>query len=504
MLVAYFYGLARQDHYHFFPFAMAATVWFAWKRIDWQTLSLGRLAIGLITCDVLLLVASCLVKSPWLAVAGALLLVVAVSWSASHDGRRPFEIALLFATVVRPPVNADLQLIQRLQPFTSRVAGAILDRLEILNNVAGNLIELSDKVLFVEEACSGVQSLFALVFIAAFIVAWRKLPPLQALLMILAAPVCALAMNVARVVIIATSWAWSEADFTEGLVHELLGYGLLTIATLFLFSANQLFAAIGKPIPGEWFINRQRTMSNPVAGLWNRLWSSFKHGPVSEIGPARPKLVASATAIGALLVATQCYSLFTLSDRPASLSQVDLDLKPPEVLGEFKLYDTERKVRSRTNSQGQYSEIWRYHNRSFQTLQSFDFPFVGWHDLHVCYVGLGWRTNERKIVPGDWPAVAFHMSKPNGERGYVIFSMLQADGTPLRPPSVNDLGAGIVSRLTKRGNWLGPSGTTYQSQTFAVSAAAFSDQQIASVNQQHLETRKLLQRELTVKKGETR
>ena len=43
MFVAYFSGLARQDHYHFFPFAPAATAWFAWKRIDWRTLCLGRL-----------------------------------------------------------------------------------------------------------------------------------------------------------------------------------------------------------------------------------------------------------------------------------------------------------------------------------------------------------------------------------------------------------------------------------------------------------------------------
>lgn len=499
MLIAYFIGLATQDHYHFFPFALVATGWFGWKRIDWNNFAWNRVSLVLASFDLLLLVGSCVLNSPWLACVGFLFLVAAVSWSADHGGRRPYELALVFLTVVRPPVGADVQLIQWLQPFTSRMAGTVLDTLGIVHVVSGNIIDLADKSLFVEEACSGVQSLFAILFVAAFIVAWQKRSPLHAILMLISAPICAISMNIARVAAIAIAWEWSGADLSEGLSHELLGYLLLTIATLFLFSADRCFRFVGSPVEEDWFIQNSHTSSNPFALIWNQGWSSLRSvGQRTSV--LRPTFLGVTAAVGFVLISAQCYSIFASESRTA-IVRTDLSLTPPEKLGRFEFIDDQTEVRSVSNSQGEYSRIWNYRGPGTSCRCSFDFPFVGWHDLRVCYRGLGWRVEDYEVSSEEWPVFSFRMSKPTGEHGYVTFSMMKSAGRPFRPPNVTDPGAGLVSRLAK-GGLLGQSETTYQSQAFFVSAVPFSTEELKEFHEMHRMARGIAQKALLSSGGE--
>lgn len=501
MLIAYFAGLARHDHYHFFPFALGAIGWYGVTRIRWSDFSWNRVGIVLIGFDILLLFGSAVLGSPWLAAVGAFFLVTAVCFSATEFGRRPFELALLFLTVVRPPSGADIQLIQKLQPITSQLAGGALDRMGVLHVVAGNLIELPNKMLFVEEACSGVQSLFTLLFLAAFVVARYRRPPLHAVVLLACAPVCAITMNVVRVVVIAVAWDTWQLDITEGLGHDLLGYVLLAIATLFLFSADQLVCFLGCPISERWAVARERTFQNPFVNFWNLLWSDVRGRDKPTRFLRKPTLIAISTGC-VLLAGSQCYSLFA-SPTTREVSAKAFVVSPPERIGSYSLHDTSSQTRTRSNSFGQHSQIWRYRDGGLQCTFSLDFPFSGWHALDECYIGQGWTVTEHTVSEGQWPMVGLRMSKPTGEHAYVAFSLFEADGKAFRPPALGDPTAALFSRLLKDRSWLSLERTTYQSQLLVVSPMALTESQIEKLNEHHLEMREVMRDALKSDEGRT-
>ena len=72
------------------------------------------------------------------------------------------------------PAGYDDKLIQFLQRQSSHLTSMILDCIGILHLPAGNVLELAQKRLFVDEACSGVDSLYALMAICLCLVLWFR------------------------------------------------------------------------------------------------------------------------------------------------------------------------------------------------------------------------------------------------------------------------------------------------------------------------------------------
>ncbi|MEZ6033110.1 MAG: archaeosortase/exosortase family protein [Planctomycetaceae bacterium] len=72
------------------------------------------------------------------------------------------------------PLNLDETAVQELQGVTSKIASAFLSMIHVDHLLAGNIIQpLIGGELLVDEACSGVQSLYTLMFIAAFMGVYR-------------------------------------------------------------------------------------------------------------------------------------------------------------------------------------------------------------------------------------------------------------------------------------------------------------------------------------------
>src|SRR5262249_55547380 len=123
-----------------------------------------------------LLAFSTLFGSPWGAYAGALATLIA--WLYGTGGRpnvvRYLPALMMLVTVLRPPLNLDKAFITRLQEYTARAADATLDVLNVLHVRTGNVIEIPGRRMFVEEACSGVNSLFSALACTLFYLAWTK------------------------------------------------------------------------------------------------------------------------------------------------------------------------------------------------------------------------------------------------------------------------------------------------------------------------------------------
>ena len=120
----------------------------------------------------------------WLAMAAAMTTLLAGAYGVG--GPRLLRAVLpawgFGAMALLTPLRWNLWLIGRLQSLVTTCAGPILDKLGVIHLTAGNMIRIASKPLLVEQACSGVSSLFAGVGVTCFYVVWtgRKLGPAPA------------------------------------------------------------------------------------------------------------------------------------------------------------------------------------------------------------------------------------------------------------------------------------------------------------------------------------
>ena len=92
----------------------------------------------------------------------------------------------------------------------------------------GNIIELANGSVGVDDACSGIRSIWVLLAFAAFIYAVMRMSGVRALLLLLAVPVMAIAANLVRIGLSAWAVVRGHAGLAAGPVHDLLG--LVTVA----------------------------------------------------------------------------------------------------------------------------------------------------------------------------------------------------------------------------------------------------------------------------------
>lgn len=175
-VVVYFISLWRYEHYQFYPFAIGAFIWLYFSRSDRGVIQLGWFGRAAILLDMLMLVFASATNWVQPVMPAAVLYCFAVT-RGSREWKYPISLTyltLLPLLLVRPPSKLDTFALHWLQENTTWLASRVLETLGHLHLQTGNIIELPDKQFLVEEACSGVQSLFTVLFLAAFIVCWNR------------------------------------------------------------------------------------------------------------------------------------------------------------------------------------------------------------------------------------------------------------------------------------------------------------------------------------------
>lgn len=511
-LMVYFAGLWNLEHYQFFPFALAALGGLYVTRGERTYLQLtwaGKVSIAL---DVVLLIMSTLAFWPKLAVVGFVLLCFAVT-SATWEWRLPrrmTSLTLIPMILITPPRGMDLHAIFWLQQKTTWLASRLLESMGYLHLRRGNIIELPDKQLLVEEACSGVQSLFTVLFLAIFIVCWKRRSLLQTVLLLPSAVLFAGTMNVFRIVAIAIAWQEWQLDLVEGWMHDALGYFALLLAILLLLSTDSLLQFLFAPFRDHLYGPFAGLYQNPFTMLWNFICGAQRPRattPAPDPRPPRQLLLGSCIALAVLVGGLQSVLLATTgpdvrSDK-STLSFFQQELLPQEIEG-FTVNDYTTETREVGNQWGEFSHIWRLAGHGLSVVVSCDHPFRDWHYLNLCYTGNGWNVEDPEEYKDDpkWHSAAFEMEdQQNGRHGRVIYSMFAGDGQPRQPsrPTVSLRYAIERVRLhTSRGLWsliLEPANrTSYQVQVFAQSGRPVTDEQLAALRKLHLTTRKLLRK----------
>ncbi len=491
LLERFFRSLWARSHYQYFPFVLAAFAWLLWQRTReatprentksrWKGLRdnlLLSIAWGLLGI-------AYFADSPWLAAVSAIVLVAGFLFRLSRDRKicNLWGIWILLWLIIPLPMNRDQQLIAMLQRGSSQLASTLLDWLKIPHLMSGNILLLSEKQLFVDEACSGIVSILSIVSCAVIYSVWHNLAPIRGVLLTLAGVGWATLMNVTRISTIAFAFDRWGLDWSEGWQHELLGLVLFSLTFLSLMSTDILLNWAMSPIAHAWadYYGKVPEYGRRLIAFWDGMlhWAtpqpvgnrSLSRLSLGRIPPSEGKLdsfgrlgarsninaketprelpslsaqkrppwifgMVSLFAFGALGGIQYGYGdwLGNLENEQVLNSQNALVLKNASEIEEgvlpkkfegFQRSTFKQEQRETGSIFGKYSRSYEYRDvQENMLLVSCDYPFGGeWHDLTICYQGSGWQTISNQTIPCD--------SSREGEKwDYVEVDFLGRDGT---------------------------------------------------------------------------
>lgn len=491
LVALYFYNLWQIDQYQFFVVLLAVIgllIFTRWDRKFYfprNNLTWGFVAIGLLGS-----VTSSILFSPWLAYFS--LLLTSSCFAVSHrekeltEGHEPISAGSLFYMTIplwlclRIPLNYDQQLTFGLQHLTARFSSFCLDLLSIPHHISGVIFDLSSAKLFVEEACSGVQSLFALLCVSLLLLALNRRPIVLIPIYSGAAIFSAALFNVVRVVTIAAAQEWYSLDLAHGWKHDVLGYCCLAGAILLLASFDRLFRVMFFPIPKVDDTLKLQRIPNPFKIAWNKLLSPVKtisNRPHKPSSPLFPQWQLH-SLLGLAILSWGCQVVFGTQqlmrvrnawiDGPVGGTEMFWQPRENLFASESDLVvEGFQKFRNGEDmSRGQNTDVWMILDT--QTRQrhrvAISQPYDGFHDLCICYAGNGWRMDDRSIVrqrdflsgSSTWDYIYSTWFNDNGTYAYLAFSGLNRDNTPSSIPdeSLSDIfsnrfsiGSGTEARM---------------------------------------------------------
>ncbi|HEY5312455.1 MAG TPA: exosortase U [Pirellulales bacterium] len=399
--------------------------------------------------------------------------------------------AWLFMWFIIPlPFNLDQQLINSLQGITAQWSSRLLDVTRILHVLNGNTVEIPGHKLLVEEACSGVRSLFVILAFTAFFALFFRVGLVRGVLLMAGSVLFVVIANVVRVVLI-TGLTLKGFSVVEGLPHELLGIGVFLFAMGMVLSYDRLLMFI---LPPKTFWHKARTeLARAADGvvLWPRWQSTWLAS-----WPSLPAMVLYAGLVGAqlyllwpsrTLAEAQAQAAAQLDQRTSqAFDKLSADQLPDKWNGWRRL---DFVTKSRPRFDAQFSRYWAYRAGGDKMVTSIDYPFMDWHDLLICYQAVGWsikdRTPHGPDVEPEAPFFEVNLNQSNMQYGYLLFYLFDAEGRPLEPRTFT-VAEKILDRVEGiQDNWrtasqnlaAGKRKEYYQFQVFIESYTPFTDEE---------------------------
>lgn len=378
------------------------------------------------------------VFSPWTGALGFLFCLLACTYGV---GGRPLVLRLfpvwLFCWLILPlPFNLDQQLVTSLQTLTARWSSRMLDTLGVMHVLAGNTVELPGRKLEVEEACSGVHSLFACVSVTLFYVMWVRLPLIRGTLVLLSSVPWVMMANALRVVGVACLEK-KGIPASEGLLHTLLGVGVFVFTLTMVLSTDRLILFLLPPRFDRFKMAPRIAQHDEPGPTFLPSWSDTWLGSRASFPAA---LLYGVLAGGQIFMLALPPPKAPPPVAPATFSRLDANALP-EKWGAWKriAFDT----KSRNNIEAEYSRYWTYDSGFGRVYASVDYPFRDWHDLIVCYRVTGWSAAQPTLYTADeqagtLPYVEVDLTQAPVSFGYLLFYLFDEHGQPMdqRPKGV--------------------------------------------------------------------
>jgi exosortase B len=250
------------------PLIIAASLWLVWQSreqlkavelapapvLGWTALLLGLLLMFLArTQDVLPAEAFSIIP----VIAGCVLL--SAGWPMLRI--LAFPIGFLFFAVPMPDWIIDAATVP-LKVFISNSVTKILYAAGFPIAQNGVMIMIGSYQLLVKDACSGMNSIFALSAIGVFYAyAFRWDQKMRALILLVSIIPITIAANFIRVITLVLIAYYGGPDMLEGAVHDLTGIGLFVVAVILLFLLDGILGL------STGIINRLRKASRSATSL---------------------------------------------------------------------------------------------------------------------------------------------------------------------------------------------------------------------------------------------
>ncbi len=482
-------GQAGADHLAHFPITIGLAAYLLWR--DWSFLPPPSLKLRLsggvlIALGLAVLGFGLVIRSGWVGTLAALVVLAGLlNWVGGRAAWRVMRPAWLMALLLLPPpFGLDRSLIIGLQKLASGVAGVWLDGLGIANLATGVVIRTPGNDFLVEEACSGINSLFAAAAVAVFWVLYNRYHLVRSVLFLATVLFWVLVANAVRVwAIVYFEIRWST-DLTAEPSHTLVGLSTFAGALLLAASSDWLLRFILPPPVDE----------EPDAG----------GGPIAQARkPSKRFRSAGVLAVVTIFMfcAVGMHRGQAVSAAPNVIA--DASLMPtvaaglaPEQVGPWKLRSHERIERDPSNAFGMVSEAFVYSDGGDPVVISLDGPYDAWHDLGYCYGAIGWQLRDSENLDlasfGELqpiPCVSLSMYRGGDQRSLVMYTSFDSSGQVISPPASH---GSVLRNLTNR---LGMTTATqtvggeavdppvFQVQMHATSTSEWTPPQRASLDQ---------------------
>src|SRR6266850_4626886 len=250
------------------PLIIAASLWLVWQSrgqlkavefapapvLGWTALLLGLLLMFLArTQDVLTAETFSVIP----VIAGCVLL--SAGWPMLRI--LAFPIGFLFFAVPMPDWIIDAATVP-LKVFISNSVTKILYAAGFPIAQNGVMIMIGSYQLLVKDACSGMNSIFALSAIGVFYAyAFRWDQKMRGLILLVSIIPITIAANFIRVITLVLIAYYGGPDMLEGAVHDLTGIGLFVVAVILLFLLDGILGL------STGIINRLRKASRSATSL---------------------------------------------------------------------------------------------------------------------------------------------------------------------------------------------------------------------------------------------
>ncbi len=441
----------KRPHYQFFPFVLLGVGVLGYLRFrpqpNQEPVHPGNSRITYVGFFLswLLLAAGELLYSSWLGAISALFTLAVVLYAIGGISflKRGLPCLVLLFLIVPPPFELDRTLILSLKSLTTQWSSRLLDYVGVYHLLSGNVVEIPGERLLVEDACSGINSLFSLTACTVFLVFFYRRGWLHGLLLIGSCILWVLLSNVLRVFIITYCISHWEVDLSEGWRHEALGMGLFVVALLMVWSTDRFFLFLfhsrepsleksDKNSKGESPVPSTKE-EKPTTGSWITAPLAIK--PWVIILPFALILVFHLTTYGFLLQTDRPDASEVIA-KAESLQKTSL---PAEIQG-WNQDQYFEESRTPGSAFGEFSKIWTYKKGGVVASLSLDYPYPEWHQLTYCYTSQGWfiqKENEcMETSSQQGQGIGFmevELTKPASRSGYLLFAQFNGEGEVLQP-----------------------------------------------------------------------
>lgn len=486
----------------FFPLAICASCSFFYREGQSKALlSLVRVRLSWILSGMatLLCLIALVLYSPWMAHAASVLLCV--SWAFGRFGNltplRICGICGLLAVTIPLPLEMDRTLVQFLQGLSANISSRLMDLAGILHVQKGNIIEVAAKPLFVEEACSGVDSQYALMAVAGILLLIGRAGLVVSTITIVTVPLWAILGNLLRIYSIVFGLEFLNVDLTSGAIHTILGFITFSLSAFAHWSSVQLL---------NYFVWLFSNFDLNAKGRSDNQNSSMIVFKSLFAVPFVLLLFFPFCIAGLLEFAPRSSNPPFFSSQLANIFPKEGDV-PNQLLGSEQIGFT-TMTRVSNNNLGQYSRIWQYSRENADHVVSLDFPFRGWHPLWICYQTTGWKEQQRIRVktsadeePIQWAFYECRLQNLSGEHAVLHFSLFDGNGAPYDSETAmekNDarsrISKNLISVMSRQirslKNPIEP--VTFQFQLLTLSDSPIPTEQIIGYRQMFLKLREMV------------